>query len=88
MQGDRCVVSSPLRMVLTKSHLLVWQTADSAQAGGFQRIGRFLGAMFWSPLSAAAVAAAILIARDSALPVATFFRWPGAPIPSRRARVR
>jgi cyclic beta-1,2-glucan synthetase len=59
-----------LRMSVTKKHLLVWETAAQAHANGSHKVGRFLGAMIVSPLSAIAVAAAILARRDSALPVA------------------
>ncbi len=64
------IVVTLVRMVVTKSHLLVWQTADHAQANVSGRLSRFLGAMVCSPLSAAAAAALIVVVRGSAFPVA------------------
>src|SRR4029453_9252313 len=54
-----------LRMVLTKRHLLVWETAAQAHANGSHDLGRFLRAMVVSPLSAIAAAVAILVGRPS-----------------------
>jgi cellobiose phosphorylase len=70
------------RMLVTKKHLLVWQTAAHAHANGSHRIGRFLGAIVLSPLSAVAVAAAIIDERASALPVAAplLAFWLTAPL--------
>jgi cyclic beta-1,2-glucan synthetase len=57
-------------MFVTKRHLLVWETAAQAHANGSHDLGRFLGAMVVSPLSAVAAAVAIVVGHPSALPVA------------------
>jgi cyclic beta-1,2-glucan synthetase len=55
------------RMIVTKKHLLVWETAAQSHANGSDKTGRFLRAMVVSPLSAAAVALVIFLRRESAL---------------------
>jgi len=70
-----------LRLFVTKSHLLVWETAAQAHANGSCDLSRFLGAMVVSPLSAVAAAVAIVVGRPSALAVAAPFLgfWLAAP---------
>lgn len=70
-----------IRVFVTRKHLLVWVTAAQAHTDGSQKLARFLKAMVFSPVSAAAAAAAILLARGSALPVAAplLGLWLAAP---------
>jgi len=69
------------RMIVTRKHLLVWETAAQAHANGFKRLGRFLEEMAVSPLSALAIIAAVLACRPSAFVVAAPLLgfWLAAP---------
>ncbi len=75
-----------VRLVVTKRRLLEWETAASTAARAAGLVGshglrRFTMEMIASPITAAAVAIALIIWRRDALPIATPFLllWVSAP---------